>query len=645
MTARIAILSITYLLLSYSSVFAQVNQAKLDSLKLLLAAHPQQDTLRVSLLNRYARLARHTNPDTAMVITREALDMATALKSRPWMAQLLATQSMIFSKKNQYDSCIKYGRMAADMLREAEMPAASLTALNLIAENYSSQGRYSKAIDIFHEVIQQAEAAGSKNNLGSAYGNIGSIYLNFGIYPRAIEYYEKALTVFREAGDSILIAAALSNIGISYERLDEYRKAEDYQQQAIHIFQAKGRVDVLPDVQTALALAYARQGKTGEAMELLSQSMDGAAKLNNTFSIANAAIVRAVTGRLMGERTGLRQYYTAAFDDALQGLKLSESLGEKLLQRMALKELAALSQHLHRYEEGFTYQAAYITINDSIAGENRRQEIALKESEFNHASAQAILKAGHLEELRQQRSIRNMIVIGAAMLLLVAAVVLVFYRRLQRSRVLRLQSEMKAGIADLEMKALRAQMNPHFIFNSLNSIADFIGKNRAREARDYLTKFARLMRMILEHSEQKEVPLANDLEALSIYMELECLRFEQPPTCTITVDPALDPHTIYVPSLLLQPFVENSFKHGVANLGAQGKISINIYKEGDLLHCRIDDNGSGRGTGHKAGDHVSLGTAITQARISQFSPAANGRGSVSVTDLIPGTRVDITLQV
>lgn len=644
MTARIAFLSITFIFTSFG-VSAQVNQVKLDSLRLLLSAHPQQDTQRVSLLNRYARLARHSNPDTAMVITREALDMATTLKSRPWIAQVLATKSMIFSKQNQYDSCIKYGRMAADMLREAGMPAASLTALNLIAENYSSQGNYSGAIDIFHEVIQQAAEAGSKNNLGSAYGNIGSIYLNFGIYPRAIEYYEKALTVFRETGDSILIAAALSNIGISYERLGEYSKAEDNQQQAIDIFQAKGRVDVMPDIQTALALTYARQGKTDEAMGLLNQSLTSAGIRGNTFSIANTLIVRAVTGRLMGERTGLRQHYIAGFADAQQGLKLSESIGERLLQRMALKELAALSKYLHRYEEGFAYQTAYISINDSIAGENRRQEIALKESEFNHASAEALLKAGHLDELRHQRSIRNMIIIAAAMLLLVAAVVFVFYRRLQRSRVLQLQSEMKAEITDLEMKALRAQMNPHFIFNSLNSITDFIGKNRVREARDYLTKFARLMRMILEHSEQKEVPLANDLEALSIYMELECLRFEHPPGCTITVDPTLDPHSVYVPSLLLQPFVENSFKHGVAMLGAQGRISINIYREGDLLHCRIDDNGSGRGAGHKTNDHISLGTAITQARINHLSPAANGRGTVTVTNLTPGTRVDITLPV
>src|SRR6476619_5515336 len=146
----------------------------------------------------------------------------------------------------------------------------------------------------------------------------------------------------------------------------------------------------------------------------------------------------------------------------------------------------------------------------------------------------------------------------------------------------------------MEMQALRAQMNPHFIFNSLNSINRFILQNNKAEATEYLTKFSKLIRMILNCSANATVSLAEDLEALQLYLELECLRFDNEFIYKITCDPELDTDFIRVPPMLLQPFVENAIWHGLMNKEGEGHLWININQEDSALICTITDDGIGR---------------------------------------------------
>jgi len=196
---------------------------------------------------------------------------------------------------------------------------------------------------------------------------------------------------------------------------------------------------------------------------------------------------------------------------------------------------------------------------------------------------------------------------------------------------------------------LRAQMNPHFIFNSLNSISDYIAKNNTKAADEYLIKFAKLMRLILENSEQKTVSLAEDLEALELYMQLEALRLKNKFTYSIQVDDALDKHTTLVPPLILQPFVENSIWHGIAGKNGEGNIAITIKKDGDMINCMVEDNGIGRqgkNDASKLKDNSgkrSLGMKITKERIDIINKTKKTNAVVAVTDLEQGIRVEVRL--
>jgi LytS/YehU family sensor histidine kinase len=238
--------------------------------------------------------------------------------------------------------------------------------------------------------------------------------------------------------------------------------------------------------------------------------------------------------------------------------------------------------------------------------------------------------------------------------LCIAALVFAFVRWQIRS--IRKEASFKQKIAETEMQALRAQMNPHFIFNSLNSIENFIMQNEKRLASDYLNKFARLIRMILDSSRNELVPLSKDMESLQLYIDLEQLRFNNKFSYQSFIDPALLNGDYRVPSLLIQPYVENAIVHGLANSEENNlNLSITVTLENDAIKYIIQDNGVGR---KKANEynlqnkpyHKSVGLQITEDRVNMFNQQAMGNDFIRFTDLYDenkepgGTKVEIIIK-
>ena len=205
-------------------------------------------------------------------------------------------------------------------------------------------------------------------------------------------------------------------------------------------------------------------------------------------------------------------------------------------------------------------------------------------------------------------------------------------------------TDLKLLISDTEMKALRSQMNPHFIFNSLNSINDYINKNEIETATMYTTKFAKLIRIVLENSEKKEVPLAEDLKALELYMQLEALRLRNTFSFAIIVDDTIDIENTLVPPLILQPFVENSIWHGMAKKQTKGNISIHIKKEGEMINCIVEDDGVGIIKSENINEEKkSLGMKITKARIELINKLKKTNASIQIVNKNEGFRVEVRL--
>lgn len=241
-----------------------------------------------------------------------------------------------------------------------------------------------------------------------------------------------------------------------------------------------------------------------------------------------------------------------------------------------------------------------------------------------------------------------------ALIIAVFTGLILLFIYLNRMKKIRQRFDNERRQASLQLTAMRAQMNPHFIFNVMNSIRNFMQNKDSRSAERYLTSFAKLIRYTLDNSEAQEVSLEAELQALKNYAELEMQRFEQGFDFTIECEEGLDLNEYSLPSLLLQPFVENSIKHGIGRLDKGGKITLKISKLESGLRIIIEDNGVGVNVSKEwnrlnRADHISFGTSLTHERIQAYNKAFNKSVRASITDLIAddgtiaGTRVEIII--
>lgn len=233
-------------------------------------------------------------------------------------------------------------------------------------------------------------------------------------------------------------------------------------------------------------------------------------------------------------------------------------------------------------------------------------------------------------------------------LLLVVAIVYTYFRiRIYLiKREARRRTAIEQQIAQLEMKALRAQMNPHFIFNALNSIQTFMMKSETEQALSYLGRFARLIRNVLDSSQQNSVTISKEIRMIENYIELEKLRFADQFDCDIRVDDALDPDFTDIPTMILQPFVENAIWHGLLHKKERGTLTIVFKKEIDRVLCIIEDDGIGRERSaalkQQTGDeHHSRGIQITRDRLALYNKRFNLDMTFDIEDLPTGTRVNV----
>ena len=197
-------------------------------------------------------------------------------------------------------------------------------------------------------------------------------------------------------------------------------------------------------------------------------------------------------------------------------------------------------------------------------------------------------------------------------------------------------------------------MNPHFLFNCLNSIDHYIIKNETRKASEYLNSFSRLIRLILQNSRSNYVNLNDELETLTLYMEMESLRFNHRFDFEVQTEPGLALSEIEIPPMLIQPFIENAIWHGLMHKSGKGKVTLRVSKDNDLLKCTIQDDGIGRAKAtelkkRSSSGKKSMGMNITQDRIQTINKIYETNTSVNIIDMMDengmaaGTKVELRI--
>ena len=515
------------------------------------------------------------------------------------------------------------------------------TTVRTIAVSYSGLGNYSKGIENNFAALRLFEELNDEKGIENIYNNIGVAYYYLLDYDKAIANYKKALPICKKLDDKYGVASALDNIAIAYQDEGKLDSANIYDLQAIKIFEAinhqpaLGRIyanrgDILSrmhDATSAFAF-YNRAVEINEELGIDDQLGNDYASIGSLYlELAKDSAGRFnASPELKTNKNDLLKKAQSYFTKAIPLIKNSGDVDFLMSASLLASET---EERLGNFKNALVFHKDYTLYKDSIFNDANKRKIEAMETErlTEVKDKQIALQAS---EVKRQTLIRNIILIAVVALAAFAFLFIFLYNK-------RRKIKFDKRVMEVEMKALRAQMNPHFIFNSLHSINKYVMDNDKKNASVYLSKFANLMRLILENSREQEVPLEQDLQALELYIQLEALRFKNSFIYYIEVDEKIDKENTLIPPMLLQPFVENSILHGIHDK-ENGIIKINIQQENEMIRCIVEDNGSGN-TEQMAfaydenKKHKSLGKKIISERLSIINQLKKAKASVNIFDV------------
>ncbi|HYG20971.1 MAG TPA: tetratricopeptide repeat protein [Ohtaekwangia sp.] len=669
-------------------------ELKLDSLNQALEGHPQPDTIRLAILNEIAYAYYTVEPDKGIAFATEAIALAQQLDRPAQLASAYNHKGSNHWAKGEDSLALAACEEALKIHRRHGNKLGVAKALNNLALNYYNLSDFKKALEYHDEALSIFTALNYTPGIIHSYSNTGVVYLSLSDYPKALENFLHGARF--AAGDSLLLANILLNVGLVHKNMHAYDRSLEYAEKARALFVASGQKQGAANALGNLGTLYSETGRYREALRHYQAALQLNTAIGNNRRKASDLVNMAVVYQHLNKYDSAHDYlreslalYEQTHDkentsatmvklaeiylavpsllDHLSGasaekklvgylqqaLTLATASGSLQSQRIAWESLRKTFEKYGRHAKALYAYKQQVAFTDSIYNSEKDKELARHQIQFEFEKKEASLKSEHEKdmavaqaEIERQKTVETAILAGGLLLVVAGVTGYILYRKRKEAEAKRKEAEFSALIADTEMKALRAQMNPHFIFNSLNAISNFIAANKPEHADDYLTRFSRIIRMILENSEYREITLAEDLEALELYLQLEAMRLQNRFSYEIRVNDSLDPENTVVPPLMLQPFVENSIWHGISKVDG-GKIIIAINPQDDKLVCVIEDNGPGRKNGFtkttRPEPKKSLGIGITQSRIDILNEQGRSGATLAFADLPQGLRVTVTL--
>lgn len=623
------------LFLCFNTAGASVTQ-RIDSLeeKLFSQIH---DTIRVKVLNRLSNEYQSINTKKAESFAKEQIVLSEKIKYKSGLAGGYSNMGSVYYNTGNYIYALENYQKSLVLYKDLGDEKNMARTMSNIGATYLRIGDYVSASSYSLEALEIKQKLDDRKSLAYSYNSLGFIYyLNIGELDTARSYFLKAFEIFKEMKDHVEVANCLIIIGDVYRDKGEYTKANYYFFRALEEPGTEGNLNIQSRAQLSLGISYLFQKQYINAIQSLRRSLVIANELQDMETAAQNLKNLGICFRESGVN-----------DSAIYYLKESVIMAEKTGGRELLKSCFMELSEAYAVNKDFknalaTYKS-YTELKDSLFNMEKTREINNSQTQFKLAQKDAQIKLISKDKEIQDVVMRNLIA-SFALVSLVSILLFLYYNQKKKNNF-------HKQVSQVEMKALRAQMNPHFIFNSLNSIHKYIQLKDPDLASEYLIKFSKLMRLILENSRFQEVSLEKDLSALELYMQLESLRLNHSFSYEIFVDPQIDRDTTLLPPLILQPFVENSIWHGLMNKPGNGKIKIEIKKEGDMMVCIVEDNGIGRvksfqmKSGNNENKSESLGMKITDARIDILNKIKKTNAIVQIIDLAEGVRVEVKLPI
>lgn len=662
---------------------------KIDSFRKVLM-HSKEDTDKIKALSKWGVEVENSNPDTALLLGNQALNMANKIGWIAGRINALANIGVIYEIKGKLAIAFTYEDSALAMSEKYGYRDIFNYIYDELGNIASDQNNYSAGLAYYFKAMAFDSATGGKM-LGAICNNIGLDYEDMGDYLRAEEYYLKTEKIFTENNDSRQIATVIANlgnfyylkrdyakglesnfkalaidsslanlggiiaeyqnIGLGYLYLKNYSNSLNYAFKAIALSKKTGEIGGMPKVLINIALTYTRiyeldtLGKDftyrldNNILHVAHQALLDSAVMYEEESIRYANILKdrlsqitAIKG--IGDICILKKQYTKAIACFLQAYNIADSLGV-LQQALEFSEaLGHAYSKIGNYAAAIKYLDEALALKDSVYGIEKGNKMAEMEARYQDEKMQK-----EIEGLAEKNEIQNLLIKQSTYLTyglasLAILISLIGFLLIRQNRINTKNTKIELG-----QKLLRSQMNPHFIFNAITSIQNYIYKEEPQEAANYLSSVFKLMRTIIESSKEEYILLEKEISSLKHYLVLQQLCAKEKFDFNLDISSNIDIGNLLIPPMIAQPFIENAIEHGIANkTDGRGVVTIRMAVKNDMLLLEIEDNGIGRDKAKEiskqnSGAHLSVATNITRERIALLNRKAKKKITMQIVDL------------
>ncbi|TAL57587.1 MAG: tetratricopeptide repeat protein, partial [Bacteroidetes bacterium] len=586
---------------------ANVNESssKIDSLQVVLSNSP--DTQKVTICNalfqeyksvdldralNYAsealRLSRRINDQrriaesyfqlsTAHLIRQEnekaseyiqqALRIFKKINNTKWISKCLFNSAMLYKNKSEYSEAIRIYRLLLEEKSKRKDTVFMIAVLNNMGNAYSEKGEFDSSQVCYYHALEIYTKNNDLNGVAHILSAIASLNNQMGEYKQAIANAKKSLDAMRLINNKEGIALDLYTIGRAYYEIkNQYDSSQYYLTNALKIYQEMGDMQSIMDSKFMLGNLFFEKKDYLKAKKYYSEALEESRDSEDLLRKGYAFFVLAHI------QFNQEHNYHQAKIHADSSMAIFQKIDSKYYLLQLYKLLAEISAKIGSYQKAYDYLALGMSLNDSVFKQEKIKLIIELDKKYETEKKQQditrLSQQNQIQELDLKRKKWQLYGLtgGLLVLSLLVCIGLLFLR--QR----KLLADRKR--LELEQRLLRSQMNPHFIFNAMGSIQNFILENNRKEATVYLARFAKLMRLVLENSRESFIPLSKEMLMLEHYLELQRLVVNRPFDYNIEIDPAIDPEKTEIPPMLSQPFIENAIKHGLTHPQDKGHIFV-----------------------------------------------------------------------
>jgi len=568
---------------------AQAQNRFVDSLTTWLNEHPEKDTLRVMTTHRLSYRLSEINTE------------------RAWQ---YAKESELLAKELGFEKGIALANINYAILETGE-------------------GNLKNSADYYMKAIAISERINYTRGMSISYNNIGENYLKLKQYDRSIEYTIKARDLNRSIKEQRGESINYEQLGNIYYEQKNFSQAYDSWNEGFKLAQTAQDLGLL-------SLYYINFGKYYISVENFNQGFNNLKIADSIAQSRSELLTQILCCKAFAMGYDKLKNHSVAIQYLNKGIDLSKNLGNKTEECDLFNLISLQYEKTGKSDSGIYYLRKHKQLSDTILSDKNFAHLAFIQTQYEtklidkeNAELRSIQKTQ-----TKKLSVQNLLLIASAFIIILALISLIlFYRSFQhKKKNLELEEQRKLSeynqqIAEMEVKSLRSQMNPHFLFNSLNSIRNYIIKNEPQLASDYLANFASLMRKILDASQQSFISLDEEIDMLKLYLDLERMRFSNKFSYSIILDEGLDSSNLNIPTMVIQPFIENAIWHGLLPKESLDGILKIHFKENesnqDEILCEIIDNGIGRAKSEaiksQLKKHHSKGINITRERLKRLS--------------------------